>query len=139
MNFRKWVSGFVRFPINSYQLLHVLEKDPNLTLNALAAKRQDTEFTRCIQPMRGGYTDNYYMQMARNIRRYKGVRPIPVFGTAAARRWYGGLFSRRASPAGCLSFPLPANTPGLQTGRRQGQAERAACAACHFGCGLAVV
>src|ERR1051326_8758285 len=27
--------------------------------------------------MRGGYTDNYYMQMAQNIRRYKGVRPIP--------------------------------------------------------------
>ena len=27
--------------------------------------------------MKGGYTDNYYMQMAENIRRYKGVRPIP--------------------------------------------------------------
>ncbi len=36
------------------------------------------EFNRCIQPMKGGYTDNYYMQMAQNIRRYKGVRPIPV-------------------------------------------------------------
>lgn len=35
------------------------------------------EFNRCLQPMRGGYTDNYYMQMAQNIRRYKGVRPIP--------------------------------------------------------------
>ena len=28
--------------------------------------------------MKGGYTDNYYMQMAENIRRYKGVRPMPV-------------------------------------------------------------
>jgi hypothetical protein len=28
--------------------------------------------------MNDGYTDNYYMQMAENIRRYKGVRPIPV-------------------------------------------------------------
>jgi len=36
------------------------------------------EFNRCVQPMKGGYTDNYYMQMAQNIRRYKGVRPIPV-------------------------------------------------------------
>ena len=27
--------------------------------------------------MKGGYTDNYYMQMVQNIRRYKGVRPIP--------------------------------------------------------------
>jgi len=37
----------------------------------------NSEFNRCIQPMKGGYTDNYYMQMAQNIRRYKGVRPIP--------------------------------------------------------------
>jgi len=38
----------------------------------------NAEFNRCIQPMKGGYTDNYYMQMVQNIRRYKGVRPIPV-------------------------------------------------------------
>jgi len=37
----------------------------------------NSEFTRGIQPMKGGYSDNYYMQMAQNIRRYKGVRPIP--------------------------------------------------------------
>jgi hypothetical protein len=37
----------------------------------------NAEFNRSIQPMAGGYTDNYYMQMAENIRRYKGVRPIP--------------------------------------------------------------
>ncbi len=37
----------------------------------------NAEFNRCIQPMKGGYTDNYYMQMAQNIRRYKGGRPIP--------------------------------------------------------------
>jgi len=38
----------------------------------------NSEFNRTISPMKGGYTDNYYMQMAQNIRRYKGVRPIPV-------------------------------------------------------------
>jgi hypothetical protein len=37
----------------------------------------NAEFNRTVQPMKGGYTDNYYMQMAENIRRYKGVRPIP--------------------------------------------------------------
>jgi len=37
----------------------------------------NAEFNRCIQPMKDGYTDNYYMQMAQNIRKYKGVRPIP--------------------------------------------------------------
>ena len=38
----------------------------------------NAEFNRGIHPMKDGYTDNYYMQMAQNIRRYKGVRPIPV-------------------------------------------------------------
>ncbi|HPC18109.1 MAG TPA: hypothetical protein P5318_11050 [Candidatus Hydrogenedentes bacterium] len=37
----------------------------------------NAEFNRCIQPMKDGYTDNYYMQMAQNIRRYKGIRPVP--------------------------------------------------------------
>lgn len=37
----------------------------------------NSEFNRCIQPMKDGYTDNYYMQMAENIRKYKGIRPIP--------------------------------------------------------------
>ncbi len=37
----------------------------------------NAEFNRCISPMRGGYTDNYYMQMVQNLRRYKGARPIP--------------------------------------------------------------
>jgi hypothetical protein len=37
----------------------------------------NAEFNRAIQPMKDGYTDNYYMQMAQNIRRYKGVRPVP--------------------------------------------------------------
>ncbi|MCL5271633.1 MAG: hypothetical protein M1457_14010 [bacterium] len=36
----------------------------------------NAEFNRAIQPMKGGYADNYYMQMAQNLRRYKGVRPI---------------------------------------------------------------
>lgn len=38
----------------------------------------NSEFNRCIHPMKGGYTDNYYMQMAQNIRKYKGVRPVPL-------------------------------------------------------------
>ena len=39
----------------------------------------NAEFNRTIAPMKGGWTDNYYMQMAQNIRRYKGVDSIPVF------------------------------------------------------------
>ena len=33
----------------------------------------NAEFNRCIHPVKGGYTDNYYMQMAQNLRRYKGA------------------------------------------------------------------
>lgn len=32
------------------------------------------EFSRDIEPMKGGHSDNYYYQMVSNIRRYKGVR-----------------------------------------------------------------
>jgi hypothetical protein len=35
------------------------------------------EFSRDIEPMKGGHGDNYYYQMIANIRKYKGVRPIP--------------------------------------------------------------
>ncbi len=37
----------------------------------------DTEFSRDIEPMKGGHGDNYYYQMIAGIRRFKGVRPIP--------------------------------------------------------------
>jgi hypothetical protein len=32
------------------------------------------EYSRDIEPMRGGYEDNYYYQMVSNIRKFKGVR-----------------------------------------------------------------
>jgi hypothetical protein len=35
------------------------------------------EFSRDIEPMRGGHADNYYYQMVAGIRLYKGVRPRP--------------------------------------------------------------
>ncbi len=37
----------------------------------------DAEFSRDVEPMKGGHGDNYYYQMIGNIRRFKGVRPIP--------------------------------------------------------------
>lgn len=37
----------------------------------------DAEFSRDIEPMKGGHGDNYYYQMVANIRRFKGARPIP--------------------------------------------------------------
>ncbi|MCF0197003.1 MAG: hypothetical protein HUK03_07225, partial [Bacteroidaceae bacterium] len=52
----------------------------------------NAEFNRTIQPMRGGYTDNYYMQMVQNIRRYKGVRPSPVQSHYATQLRIDGRF-----------------------------------------------
>ena len=34
----------------------------------------NTEYSRDIEPMTGGYNDNYYYQMVMNIRKYKGSR-----------------------------------------------------------------
>ena len=36
------------------------------------------EFSRDVMPMKGGYGDDYYMQLVDGIRRFKGVRPVPV-------------------------------------------------------------
>jgi hypothetical protein len=41
------------------------------------------EFSRDIEPMRGGFGDNFYYQAIANIRRYKGVPEIPVAGSTA--------------------------------------------------------
>ena len=35
------------------------------------------EYSRDIEPMKGGHGDSYYYQLVASIRRYKGVRPIP--------------------------------------------------------------
>ena len=36
------------------------------------------EYSRDCEPMVGGHTDNYYYQLASWIRRFKGVRPMPL-------------------------------------------------------------
>jgi len=38
----------------------------------------DLEFSRDVEMMKGGYGDNYYMQMAANIRRFKGMPQLPA-------------------------------------------------------------
>ena len=35
----------------------------------------DLEFSRDVEMMKGGYGDNYYLQMAANIRHFKGMQP----------------------------------------------------------------
>jgi hypothetical protein len=38
------------------------------------------EYSRDLEMMRGGYFDNYFMQLTEYVRRYKGVGDTPVFG-----------------------------------------------------------
>ena len=38
------------------------------------------EFNRDIEPMKGDYTDNTFYQTIINVRKYKGVRPLPLAG-----------------------------------------------------------
>ena len=46
------------------------------------------EFSRDIMPMRGGYADNYYLQLAANIRRFKGVPAQPTsHGFQTPKTW----------------------------------------------------
>lgn len=40
------------------------------------------EYSRDIEPMKGGHGDNYYYQMVDFIRKFKGVRSLPVAGGA---------------------------------------------------------
>lgn len=68
-----------------------IENDPDMVFvtgwNEWAAQRQNTDDNRIVfvdccdpntsrdaEPMRGGFGDNYFMQLCENIRRYKGVQ-----------------------------------------------------------------
>ena len=49
------------------------------------------EYSRDIEPMTGGHLDNYYWQMLANIRRYKGVPPLPPASAPATIRLEAGF------------------------------------------------
>lgn len=51
------------------------------------------EFSRDIEPMKGGFTDNYYYQMCNNIRKFKGL-PQPQKVSAAKSIDINGQFSQ---------------------------------------------
>jgi hypothetical protein len=56
------------------------------------------EFSRDIEPQKGGHGDDYYYQMVANIRRYKGVPPVPE-ASAAATITFDGKFGQWQSVA----------------------------------------
>lgn len=76
------------------------------------------EYSRDLEMMRGGYFDNYFMQLIENVRRYKGVADTPVFGRlpvpdgaavgcfcesdAVYDSFDDGDFARHAEGSGCV-------------------------------------
>ncbi len=51
----------------------------------------DQQYSRDIEPMKGGHGDNYYYQLVANVRRYKGVAPLPRASAPRSIRIDGGL------------------------------------------------
>lgn len=74
-DWNEWTAG--KYPIKTWFPEKDLTEFMRRQSNYMFIDQYNAEFNRSIQPMKDGYTDNYYMQMAQNIRRYKGVRPIP--------------------------------------------------------------
>ena len=70
-DWNEWTAG--KYPPTGHPTTRFMRRDSSYFF----VDQYNAEFNRTIQPMKGGYTDNYYMQMVANIRRYKGVRPIP--------------------------------------------------------------
>lgn len=70
-DWNEWTAGKYQ-PAEGHKSNFMRRKSPFFFVD-----QYDAEFNRTIQPMKGGYTDNYYMQMAENIRRYTGVRATP--------------------------------------------------------------
>lgn len=73
------------------------------------------EYSRDIEPMRGGHGDDYYYQLVANVRRYKGVRPLPL--VTPARITMNSPFTawRQVGPEfrDDIGDPVHRNTPGV--------------------------
>jgi len=73
-------------------------------------------FNRDIEPMTGGYGDNYYMQLVNNIRRYKGVE-VPAAPSACSTITINTDFSQWTSVGPAFKDytedTAARNTPGV--------------------------
>lgn len=54
------------------------DKFGGVKLPVMFVDQFDQEHSRDCEPMKGGHGDNYYYQLAANIRRFKGARPLPA-------------------------------------------------------------
>ncbi len=82
----EWIAG--RF-LKWYK--YTAEKDSCFP-DALFVDQFNHEYSRDIEPMKGGHTDSYYYQFVSYVRRYKGVRDLPKACRAKTIQ-IDGLFS----------------------------------------------
>ena len=71
----EWWAGAWDSPSTCYTHLLTMCCD---TGNRYFVDNYNAEYSRDIEPMKGGFTDNYYYQMTGYNRQRKGVRPLPV-------------------------------------------------------------
>ncbi len=65
------------------------------------------EYSRDIEMMRGGYSDNYFMQLVSYVRRYKGATDVqlcPIGTTAVYKAFSDGDFARHAEGYGGVIY-----------------------------------
>ena len=64
---------------NDFETVHYV-RSPRPHIRHTFCDCCNEEYSRDIEPMKGGYFDNYYLQLIANVRRFKGVSPVPVDG-----------------------------------------------------------
>ena len=65
----------------------------------LMVDQANCEYSRDVEPMRGGFFDNYYMELCDYIRRYKGAPPLPAVQGARAISLEAGFAAWEDVPA----------------------------------------
>ena len=60
---------------------YIVSKDPTKKEYNYYVDNLNPEYSRDIEPMKGGYFDNYYIQLTDYIRRYKGSAPALIQNT----------------------------------------------------------
>jgi len=73
-----FVTGWNEWTAGRYEEWSKYKDEECYYPGGLFVDQYNHEYSRDCEPMVGGHTDNYYYQLASNVRRFKGVRPIPT-------------------------------------------------------------
>ena len=73
-----FVTGWNEWTAGRFEEWSIYKDEDSYYPGGLFVDQYNHEYSRDCEPMVDGHTDNYYYQLASNIRRFKGVRPIPT-------------------------------------------------------------